>query len=101
MFVDDLLLIARSTKELEEHIQTLTKYLIKHFAIANPEKTEILARRNTPELRKYLIKHNLFFNKSIKYLGLTITITDSWNQHIDNKLDKMRKNFFALQKRAP
>ena len=61
MFVDDLLLIARSTKELEEHIQTLTKYLIKHFAIETPEKTEILARRNTPVLRKYLTKHKLFF----------------------------------------
>jgi len=100
MYVDDLLLISNSTKELKQQIEILNKFLIKHFAIANPEKTEILARHNTTQLKKYLRAHKLTFNNSIKYLGLTITITNKWKEHIENKLDKVRRNFFELYNRG-
>ena len=100
MFVDDLLMIANNVNELETMIQTLNTYLNTHFAILNISKTRVMARRNTPNLIKWLKKNKLTNECSLKYLGLTITTNNSWTIHTTNKTKQMMKIFRHLKKRG-
>ena len=88
MFVDDIILIAKNTKELREMMKILQEFLTSRYAIANESKTKIMARRNTDELKKWLRKNKLTTQDSLKYLGLTITLNNTWTKHTEEILKK-------------
>ena len=105
MYVDDLLLLANSTTALDTMITKLNNFLDKNFAIANTTKTEIMARHDTSELRRWLKANStntdtLENKQTLKYLGLTITMNNNWEHHIAKTLTKVDKCFYALHKQG-
>ena len=56
MFVDDILLMAKNTKDLEKLINKMNEEFVKMFAVSNMEKTEIMARYGSDrELEEWLV----------------------------------------------
>jgi len=100
MFVDDLLLIAKNTKELEEMMEILQTFLKSHYAIANEAKTKIMARRNTDKLKKWLRKNKLITQDTLKYLGLTITLNNTWTEHTNTTVEKIRNKHNSIKERG-
>ena len=100
MFVDDLLLMAKSTEEIKILTNALTSFLNKNYAVINKKKTEIMANYISPELKKWLEENNYKNNSNIKYLGITININNSWTDYIEQIKQKINKKFHPLKRRG-
>ena len=59
-----------------------------------------MARRNTDELKKWLRKNKLTTQDSLKYLGLTITLNNTWTKHTEHILKKIRNKHDSLKLRG-
>ena len=105
MYIDDLLLIAQTTEALNQMINELNKFLQSNFAIVNLQKTRIMARFNRTQMNKWF-KNNPIGQSTIsnsinlKYLGITISMNNNWDQHITNVIKKAKQRFYMLQKQG-
>ena len=103
MYVDDISLLANTTKELNIMKDKLNTFLDKHFAIANTTKTRIMARYNTSDLNQWLTEnstetHILKNEASLKYLSLKITMNNNWGNNTEKTITKAKVRSYALHK---
>ena len=107
LFADDCLLYrsintTHDAETLQEDIDKLQTWEADWLMEFNPDKCEIIRitnRRKTKIVTNYSIhEHQLKEVKGVKYLGVTIDRTLSWNEHINNVTKKANNTRAFLQR---
>lgn len=108
-FADDTSLIYsnQSLKTIERKLnvdlKSLFKWLCSNLISLNVAKTVVVLFRNERKTPDYEIKlklngKNLDLSKTVKYLGITLDYSLSWNFHINSIANKLRNANGALSK---
>jgi len=99
-YADDILLMSRNkfpdiaAMDIQSGLKIVENWAKGSGLMFNPAKTQVCFVTNKHVKYTYLLKLNgeqLKFAKSFKYLGITIDKTLTWNEHVKNKANKVRR----------
>jgi hypothetical protein len=102
MYADDIVLLARSAKDLQTYMDVLGTFCETRQLTVNTEKTKVLVfgsrqpHPNTFKIRGDAIEQV----KSYKYLGLTMHQNRSWALALAERAQSARRAVFSLRKRC-
>ena len=110
LYADDTLLYhsARTVADLQHKINTdlesLSHWLNNNLLTLNNEKTKFMLFSNKkqahshPDVTITMQNENIQREKTIKYLGITLSEDFSWHEHIDSMINKINQRLGVLRR---
>jgi hypothetical protein len=102
MFVDDLILMATSQKDMTDLWAIVTRFCLRNGCVVNTSKTQILQcnmKTSAFALTQSLRLPPSTIQDKLKYLGIEISAMKGpkgWSAHVDSRMTKMQSAYFSL-----
>lgn len=107
MYADDTAILSGSRRvsaiitKLQNHLDKLSEWFSKWRIQINPDKSQAIIFTNhpikhSPSSVLTLNNHNISWNNSVKYLGVTLDKKLNFTQHINNQIKKANRIKYQL-----
>lgn len=98
-FADDIALIARTEKDLQDNLTNWNETLLEHGMKMNKNKTKVMViSRDKRELHIQLEGVAIEQVTAFQYLGVTFEETGKQHTEINNRIEKANKVYYAMSK---
>ena len=83
-------------KTIEDDAKALLSWIKNNYLKANPDKSHLLLSSTNSEIFAHIDGHNIFNEKKVKLLGITLDNELKFNEHVSNLCRKASQKIHAL-----